>query len=107
MGGDQPKQNAGSPTYPLDVSAALSSDGKYLTLAVVNPSEAAQTLDLTIAGIGLRGRGRLWRLTGPGPNAMTGLARREVEVVESPVSEVPKSLRVEPLSIDLYEFERR
>ena len=107
VGGDQPKQNAGSPTYPVDVSAALGGDGKALTLAVVNPSESAQNLDLTIAGIDLQGRGRLWRLFGPGLNAMTGLSRREVRVVESPVSEVPKTLQVEPLSVYLYEFERR
>ena len=37
-----PHVNAGSPTYPLDVAAALSADGKTLTVAVVNPTEAPQ-----------------------------------------------------------------
>ena len=107
VGGDQPRVNAGSPTYPLDVSAALSSDGKLLTLAVINPTESAQQLDLTIKGVDLRGRGRLWRLTGPGINAATGLTRHEVQVVEIPVGELPKTLQVAPISIELYEFERR
>ena len=44
VGADQPKVNAGSPTYPVDVSAALTADGKFLTVAVVNPTESAQTL---------------------------------------------------------------
>lgn len=107
VGGDQPQVNAGSPTYPLDVSAALTSDGKFLTLAVVNPTESAQTLDLTINGVDLRRKGRLWHMTGPGINAVTGLSRHEVQVVEMPVGEVPKTLQVLPISIDLYELERR
>ncbi|MGA2329372.1 MAG: alpha-N-arabinofuranosidase [Bryobacteraceae bacterium] len=107
VGGDQPKVNAGSPTYPLDVSAALSSDGRFLTVAVVNPTESAQKLDLTINGVDLRGKGRLWRLTGPGINAVTGLTRHEVQVTETPIDEVPKTLQVAPISIELYEFERR
>ena len=105
VGGDQPRVNAGSPTYPLDVSAALSNDGRFLTLAVVNPCESAKDLDLTITGFAFRGSGRHWRLTGPGLDAMTGLTRHDVQEVETPVSEVPKTLRVEPISIDLYEFD--
>jgi len=107
VGGDQPKLNAGSPTYPLDVSAALTSDGKFLTLAVVNPTESAQKLDLTINGVDLRGRGRLWHMTGPGINAVTGLSRHEVQIEEMPVGGVPKTLQVAPISIDLYELGRR
>jgi len=107
VGGDQPKVNAGSPTYPLDLSAALSSDRKFLTLAVVNPTESAQKLDLTIKGLDLRGRGRRWRLTGPALDALTGLTRREVQVTETQVGEVPKTIEAAPISIDLYEFESR
>jgi len=107
VGGDQPRVNAGSPTWPLDVSAALTSDGKFLTLAVVNPTESAQMLDLKITGVDLRGKGRVWRLAGPGLEALTGLSRHEVQVVESPVGEVPATLQCAPISIDLYQFERR
>ena len=97
---------AGSPTWPLDVSAALSADGKLLTIAVVNPTESAQDLDVTIQGAQLRGKGRMWRLTGPNLTAMTGLERKEVQVTEAPVNEVPKTLRVAPISIEMYEFEK-
>ena len=107
VGGDQPKVNAGSPTYPVDVSAALSSDGKFLTVAVVNPTESAQQVDLAVKGADLRGRGRVWHMTGPGLEAATGLRRHEVQVAEAQVSEVPKTIKIAPLSIDLYEFERR
>jgi alpha-N-arabinofuranosidase len=99
--------NAGSPTYPVDVSAALTSDGKFLTLAVVNPTGSAQELDLTIKGVELRGTGRFWRMTGPGIDAATGLSRHEVQVVEMAVGQVPKTVQAPPISVDLYEFERR
>jgi alpha-L-arabinofuranosidase len=104
--GRLPKVHAGSPTFPLDVSAALSADGKLLTIAVVNGTESAQDLDLAIQGAQLRGKGRMWRLSGPNLNAMTGLERKEVQVMEAPVSEVPKTLRVAPISIEMYEFEK-
>jgi alpha-L-arabinofuranosidase len=105
-GGSAPRPNAGSPTWPLDVSAAWSADGKVLSIAVVNPTDAAQDLDLAIQGARLSGKGRMWRLTGPNLTAMTGLARKEVQVTEAPVNDVPKALRVPPISIDLYQFEK-
>jgi alpha-N-arabinofuranosidase len=107
VGGDQPRVNAGSPTYPLDVTAALSSDGKYLTVAVVNPTQSVQELDLSITGVEPRGDGRRWRLTGPTIDAMAGLSRHEVQVVETVVSATPRPLQIAPISIDVYEFEKR
>ena len=95
------------PTYPLDVSAALTSDGKFLTVAIVNPTESAHQVDLAVKGADLRGRGRIWHMTGPNLDAVTGLTRHEVQVPEAQLSEVPKTIKVAPLSIDLYEFERR
>ncbi len=107
IGGDQPRVNAGSPTYPIDVSAALTRDGKMLTLALINPTESAHKLDLTITGIELRGPGRIWQMTGTGLDAASGLTKHEVEIFETPVSAVPKTLQAAPISIELYEFERR
>lgn len=106
VGGDQPRVNAGSPTYPLDVSAALSSHGKSLTLAVVNPTETALELDLAIKGVELRSTGRRWHMTGPTIEAMTSLSRHEVQVVETPIGEVPKTLQVAPVSIYVYEWRK-
>jgi len=106
VGADQPKVNAGSPTYPVDVSAALTADGKFLTVAVVNPTESAQTLDLGVKGIVLRGKGRMWRMTGPNLTAATGLNSHDVQVTESPVDQAPNTLEIAPISITIYEFER-
>lgn len=106
VGGDQPKANAGSPTYPLDVAAALTSDRKRLTVAVVNLTESVQPLEVSFEGVRLGGKGRLWRLTGPGLDAANVLGKKpEVVVEESMLPEKPKTLQVAPISISIYEFE--
>src|SRR5690348_13459208 len=64
VGGDQPETNSGSPTYPLDMFAALTPDRKYLTLAVVNATETEQSFDLTLAGVQMKGQPTLWQVTG-------------------------------------------
>ena len=75
-GGDQPSVNPGSDTYPLDVSAALSEDRKSLTFAVLNPSDSAQPLKLSISGARLSGPGHLWRMAPESVDA-TGHGRSE------------------------------
>jgi len=106
VGADQPRVNAGSPTYPLDVAAALSADRKSLTVAIVNPTEAEQDFTVIIKGLEVSGRGRLWRMTGSDANAANVLGQKpQVEVVEIPFSELPKT--VPPVSISLYELERQ
>ncbi len=106
VGADQPKVNAGSPTYPVDVTAALTADRKFLTVAVINPNESAQELNLSVKGTTLAGSGRMWRMTGDSLNAATGLGRNEVRVVETPLTDA-RSLRVAPISITIYEFEKQ
>jgi len=107
VGGDQPKINAGSPTYPVDVSAALTADGKFLTVAVINANESAENLDLTFKGIALEAKGRMWSMTGDSLNAATGLGRNEIRIVETPLTETPKALTIAPISVNIYEFAKQ
>jgi alpha-N-arabinofuranosidase len=104
VGGDQPRVNAGSPTYPVDMTAALTSAGN-LTVAVINANESAQELALTIKGIALRGTGRMWRMTGESLNSATGLGRNEVRITETPVTD-NRTLKIAPISIEIYEFDK-
>jgi alpha-L-arabinofuranosidase len=105
VGGDQPAVNAGSPTYPLDVVTAFTSDRKFLTLAVVNPTTSRQRLDLKIDGVRLQGKSRFCQMTGPSVDAADVLGQKpEVETVETPLPEVPTTLWVAPISINIYEF---
>ncbi|HEV2419577.1 MAG TPA: alpha-N-arabinofuranosidase [Terriglobia bacterium] len=106
VGGDQPRVNAGSDTHPLDVAAALKSGEDTLTVAILNPTESAQKLNLDFQGIHLRNAGRMWRMTGPSADSATGLGSSEVKVTEAALEEIPKTCSVAPLSIDIYEFEK-
>jgi len=105
VGGDQPAVNAGSPTYPLDVVAAFTSDRKFLTVAVVNPTQSTEQLDLKIDGVRLEGKSRMWQMTGPSVDAADLVGHKsEVETVETQLPEVPIALGVAPISINIYEF---
>jgi alpha-N-arabinofuranosidase len=106
VGGDQPRVNAGSPTFPLDVSAALTEDRKSLTVAVVNPTESGQQMALNIEGVQLGGKSRLWRMTGPNLEAANVHGqKRQIEIKEETIPEAPKTLSVAPFSINICEFE--
>ena len=50
---DLPAHPSGSPTYPIDVFAALSADRRKLAISVVNPTGTAQDCDLNLTGVQL------------------------------------------------------
>ena len=103
--GDQPKANPGSATYPLDVAAALTSDRKTLTVAVINPSETEQRLNLAIKGVELSGKGKLWRMAPPNLNATIVVGQKPgVQVEERALEAVPATATVAPFSVNIYEL---
>ena len=81
-GGDQPALNPGSPTYPVDVSAAITQDHKALTIAVINPSEHSQEIRISISGVKLAETGSLWRLAPDRVDAQVSVGKPP-EVVEN------------------------
>jgi alpha-N-arabinofuranosidase len=104
-GGDQPAVNPGSDTYPLDVSAALSDDHKTLTFAVLNPSDAAHDMKLSINGAELSSHGRLWRMSPAKLEAMITVGKPpEVEVQEQELTSVPDTISAPPFSISIYSY---
>jgi len=103
--GDLPRISAGSPTYPLDMVAALSADHKLLTLAVVNATESEQHFDLNVAGVRLAGNSTLWQMTGKDLDATNHVGQApQVAVREMTIGAVPKSMSVAPISINIYHF---
>ena len=103
--GDLPRTSAGSPTYPLDMVAALSADRKYLTLAVVNATDSEQKFDLNISGAHLTGNLTLWQMTGKDLDAANHVGQKpQVEVKETAIGEAPATLSVAPISADIYRF---
>jgi alpha-N-arabinofuranosidase len=104
-GGDQPRVNPGSDTFPLDVAAALSADRRILTLAVVNPAEAEQQLRLSFRGVELSGKGRLWRMAPPSIDASIVVGQKPgVAVEEQVLEELPGTVKIAPISVNIYEF---
>ena len=105
-GGDQPRVNAGSATYPLDVSAALTADRKALVVAVVNATEQPQSLQLDLEGFVAARRGRAWTLSGSRLDGENVVGKPpEVSVVEGRFN-TGAPLKIAPTSIVLYEFAR-
>ena len=102
---DLPRTSSGSPTYPLDMVAAISADHKFLTLAVVNATDSEQKFDLTVDGAHLRGSATLWRMTGNNLEAANKVGQMpQVEVKESKIAEAPTILSVAPISVEIYRF---
>ena len=105
IGGDQPQTNSGSPTYPLDMFAALSPDHKFLNIAVVNATDKEQTFDLNVAGISLEGSSALWQLTGKDLQAADEVGQPPQVVIRKATSgDASHSISVAPISVDVYRF---
>ena len=104
-GGDQPAVNPGSPTYPLDVSAALSEDRKALAIAVLNPSDSEQSIKLTINEAKLASTGKLWRMAPDSVDATVQVDKKpEVQVEEQSLGPLPDTITVRPFSVNIYSY---
>ena len=104
-GGDQPAINPGSDTYPLDVSAALSEDRKTLAIAVLNPSNSEQSIQLSIHGATLASAGKLWRMAPDSIDATIKVGTKpEVQVEEQQLGALPGTVTVRPFSVNIYSY---
>lgn len=104
-GGEEPRVNAGSDTFPLDVVAAWSADRRSLTVAVINPTMEEQPLDLSIQGAALAGSGRRWRMAPPDINATIVVGQKPgVQIEEQTLDAVPGAVTLAPWSVSIYEF---
>jgi alpha-N-arabinofuranosidase len=105
VGFDHPKVRAGSPTYPLDVIAALSSDQYTLKIAVVNATDRPQPMAVTVRGIRIIGAGHSWRLSGADLDAANKVGESPgVSIIQRRVSVLGKGLTVPPISTMIFEF---
>jgi alpha-N-arabinofuranosidase len=105
IAGDQPATNPGSPTYPLDMFAALTADRKFLTVAVVNATETERKFDLSTAGARLAGPSTLWRMTAGNLDAANRVGEPpQVEIKETSLGDAPSTIAVAPFSVNVYRF---
>jgi len=103
--GDQPDKTSGSPTYPLDMVAALSPDHKHLILSVVNATESPQQFNFSVSGVRVNGPAETWQLTGKSVDAAERVGQTpEVSVTERSAGRDIQTLSVAPISINVYQF---
>jgi alpha-N-arabinofuranosidase len=89
----------------LDLSAALTEDGKALTVAVVNPELRSDEVSLDLRGAVLSGRGSRWTLTGLDPMSSNKPGTPpEVTITESALA-TGTNLQVPACSVMLVRFE--
>ena len=105
VGGDQPAVNPGSDTYPLDVSAAWSEDRKTMTVAVINPSESQQSMQVSISSANLARQGKLWQMAPHSIDATNTIGKKsEVEVTEQSLGPMQGTITVPPFSVNIYSY---
>ena len=111
---DNSARPSGSPTYPLDVFAALSADRKTLSISVVNPTETPQECDAEPdRRPGQRARHGLPADRSRRPPRRAGRAGMgrfggpPATVAESTLPQAPRRITVPPTSMTVYEFEVR
>lgn len=105
VGVDKPEVSSGSETYPLDIFAAKSKDGKKLTVTVVNPTEVQQSFEYSI--IGMKPAREIKKNTIKAADLDTGNKPGEepkIIIESSSVKQKGNKLQVKPLSITLYQF---
>jgi alpha-N-arabinofuranosidase len=103
---DRGVKPTGSPTYPLDILAAFSSDRKKFLISVVNPTEEGHAFTPKIGGVKLSGQGKLYQIAPPSLDSINEVGKEPaVKIVETAQNGVPETVQVPPFSVSLYEFE--
>jgi alpha-N-arabinofuranosidase len=103
--GVTPVEVSGAPA-PLDVAAAWTADKSALTIAIVNPTEQAQSIDLALKGAELTGKGMRWAIAGPNRFSHNDPGSpRVVDIRQEPYGGGP--LQVPALGVVLFELPAR
>jgi alpha-N-arabinofuranosidase len=88
---------------PCDVAAALTKDGKTLTIGVVNPTESELELTPAVSGATPAGPATRWHITGPGPTAHNTPGKpRVVDIQRTDGLAATSPLRVPALSATVF-----
>jgi len=88
---------------PLDISAALTSDKKDLTIAVVNPKPDAPELKFNFASLATAGQAQTWMIAGDDPMAFNQPGEpRRVDIQQAPAADLNGTVQVKPYSITLW-----
>ena len=88
---------------PCDVAAALTTDGKTLTLGVMNPTDQECEFRPVLSGATAIGAATRWHISGPAPTAHNTPGRpRVVDIQRTDGISLSSGLRVPPLSCAVF-----
>jgi alpha-N-arabinofuranosidase len=104
-GFSHPQVRAGSSTFPLDVVAGLTPDGRRIRIAVVNATFDPQSLKLDLRHAKIVGPGKRWLLSGSGLAAQNKVGTPpEITITEQAAAAPSHALTVPPISTSIFEF---
>jgi alpha-N-arabinofuranosidase len=90
---------------PADVAAALTEDGKILTIGVMNPTDSEMELALSLSGATCGGPATRWHITGPDRSAHNTPGKpRVVDIQRTDGLPTASALRVPALCSALFAF---
>jgi alpha-N-arabinofuranosidase len=96
---------AGNDTFPMDAAAARKTERKSLIVAVINPTESAQLLNLQIRRASLSGKRALRRSAPQSLTATVGIGQEPGVKTDKQSLRVPPANRTfAPFSANIYEF---
>lgn len=88
---------------PYDVAAALTKDGRTITVGVVNPTEEELELNLKLDGLAVGGTGTRWHIAGPAPTSHNTPGQpRVVDIQRTDAVSTSAPLRVPALSATVF-----
>jgi alpha-N-arabinofuranosidase len=93
---------SGDTSGAVDVAAAKTEDGRALTIGIVNPHAAPQSVRLAIRGAKPHSTATLWRITGESPAAQNAPGRQGVTIAEQKDAPFGDAVTVPPYSVNIY-----
>jgi len=112
VGIDNSARPSGSPTYPLDVFAALGADRRTIAVSVINPTEAPQDCELIVSGVQASGPSTVVQLTAPADAAPAPAAAGPARMFGGPpataarstLPQAPRRVTLPAASMTVYQF---
>jgi alpha-N-arabinofuranosidase len=102
--GSIPIEISGTPE-PLDVTAALTEDKKYVTIGIVNPTEEKVKIPIKMANRSLNKAGKHWIITGKHAMVYNEPGKKPNVEIEENNFKFSDMFTVLPISVNLYKFE--
>ncbi|ATI80779.1 alpha-L-arabinofuranosidase C-terminal domain-containing protein [Sphingobium yanoikuyae] len=105
VGSAHPQVKAGSATWPLDMVAALSPDGKMVRVAIVNATFRPQSVAIDMPAAKAKGSGKVWRIVAESLDAANKAgAKPKVSITQAEAPRWNGKLTVPPLSTSVFEY---